>query len=437
MNAGKADKNPKNQSGGTKMTRTLRTYGLALAAGLFASTVLPAAAQTTLTVWDWKSGDPAAAPYFEAAKAAFEASHPGVTIRFVPQPHDEYYTVLGTAITASQGPDVVLLHGGARTKERTGALIKLDDKVADIRDKLVGWEEFLGPDGGAYAIPISIQGFAVYFNKDLYLKAGLDPAKPPQTWEELAFACDKIKKDAGVACFALGNKEGFAAEFFFSSAAVNYWTPEQQAAWAAGKLGWTDPAVKKILELWVDSNAKGWYPPGANSTAMFMDEFQAFERGDAANVIGLISDVAHWKEFEEFLGADKVGVYRPVALEAVTGELKMPVAGGIGYAVTRWTPNQDLAIEFAKSLASHENLAKFFETAGAIVPDKAFDVASVSSPGAKIILGWVGCCGGAMAHNAMGTAELEDFHRQSQLLLNGDTTVDAAAEALAKHRPGS
>ncbi len=420
------------------MTSGISPIQLTLAASLLASAALfgasPASAEdVTLTVWDWKSGDPLAAPYFEQAKEAFEAAHPGVTIEYGMQPHDQYYTVLGTAITAKQGPDVVLLHGGARTKERADALVKLDDSIADIRDGLAGWDEFLGPDGGAYAIPISIQGFAIYYNKDLYEQAGLDPENPPKTWAELGESCEKITA-SGVACFVLGNKEGYAAEFFFSSIAANSWTQDEQDAWAAGDLNWTDAPVKKILELWVESNEAGWYPPGANSTAMFMDEFEAFERGDGANVIGLISDVAHWKEFEDFLGADKVGVFRPIALEAMDGDLKLPVAGGIGYAVTNWSPNKELAIEFAKSLASQENLAEFFKTAGAIVPDKGFDVASVESPGAATILGWIGCCSASMAHNAIGTAELEDFHRQSQLLLNGDTTVDEAAAVLAKYR---
>ena len=41
---------------------------------------------------------------------------------------------------------------------------------------------------------------------------------------------------------------------------------------------------------------------------MFMDAFAKFEAGKAANIIGLMSDVGHWKEFNEFLGADNVGV---------------------------------------------------------------------------------------------------------------------------------
>ena len=62
-----------------------------------------AAAAQELTVWDWKSGDPAAATYIEAAKKEFEAAHPGVTVNFVMQPHDQYYTLLGTALSAGSG----------------------------------------------------------------------------------------------------------------------------------------------------------------------------------------------------------------------------------------------------------------------------------------------------------------------------------------------
>ena len=46
-------------------------------------TALPAFA-TELTVWDWKSGDPAAAPYFAKAKEVFEAAHPGVKVFSLP-----------------------------------------------------------------------------------------------------------------------------------------------------------------------------------------------------------------------------------------------------------------------------------------------------------------------------------------------------------------
>ena len=51
----------------------------------------------------------------------------------------------------------------------------------------------------------------------------------------------------------------------------------------------------------------------------------------------------------------------------------------------------------------------------------------VESPAAKAILGWLATSGAPMAHANATAKELEEIHRQSQLLLNGETTVDAAA----------
>jgi raffinose/stachyose/melibiose transport system substrate-binding protein len=400
---------------------------------LFLGTMLAgtSASAQELTVWDWKSGDPATATYYEKAKADFEAAHPGVTINYVMQPNDQYYTLLGTALSSNAGPDLFLMNGGAQARARIDALVKLDDKVADIKDGIVGWPEFTGADGGLYAIPLSIQGFVVYYNKKLYADAALDPEKPPLSWAELTKVCDAIKAKGAVPCFALGNKEGFGIEFWFSAIAADEWTAGQQADFAAGKLKWSSPEVKAILQSWVDANAAGWFPQGANSTAKFMDEYESFMRGEAANTIGLISDVAHWKQFDEFLGADNDGVFRmpapTVAADHKEGDPKVPISGGIGYGVNKASPNVDVAVEFAKVLASPEPMQIFFNDAGAISANTKVDTGGISSPAAKAILGWLGTAGAPMAHANASAQELEEIHRQSQILLNGETTVDAAA----------
>jgi ABC-type glycerol-3-phosphate transport system substrate-binding protein len=323
------------------------------------------------------------------------------------------------------------MNGGAQAKARVDALVKLDDHVADIKGGIVGWEEFTGPDGGLYAIPLSIQGFVVYYNKKLYADAGLDPAKPPLDWAALTKVCDAIKAKGAVPCFALGNKEGFGIEFWFSSIAAGAWTAQQQADFAAGKLKWSSPEVKAVLQSWVDANAAGWFPQGANSTAKFMDEYEGFMRGEAANTIGLISDVAHWKQFDEFLGADNDGVFRmpapTVAADKKQGDPKLPISGGIGYGVNKASANAELAVEFAKVLASPAPMQVFFNDAGAIAANTKVDTGGITSPAAKEILGWLATSGAPMAHANATAQELEEIHRQSQLLLNGETTVDAAA----------
>jgi ABC-type glycerol-3-phosphate transport system substrate-binding protein len=415
-----------------KTTNTLLRAGSMLAGTLaiaIGAASIAKAEDVTLTVWDWKSGDPTTTAYYDKVKADFEAAHPGVTVKFVMQPHDQYYTLLGTAIAASRGPDVVLVHGGSQAKERIAALTNLSDKVADIKSRVAGWEEFAGPDGSPYAVPISIQGLAVYYNKELYKQAGLDPEATPKTWAELKEVCEKLKA-AGTTCFAMGNKEGFGADFFYSAAAANALTSEQQAAWTAGDLKWSSPEIKAIVQAWVDSQKDGWYAEGSNSTAKFMDEYQSFERSENANTIGLLSDVAHWKEFDEFLEPQNVGVFvMPPVTASVNETLLMPLAGGIGYGVTKFSPNQDLAIALAKSFAETPAMQVFFEAAGAVPSDTAVDTSKVESPSAKVVLGSLSN-GAALLHNNTSTAETEEWHRQSQMLLTGETTVDKAVARL-------
>ncbi len=75
----------------------------------------------TLVVWDFKSSEPLMKPYFDFVKKTFEEAHPGVKVKEIAQPADNYYTVLGTAINAKQGPDVVLLNGGNLRLDRADA----------------------------------------------------------------------------------------------------------------------------------------------------------------------------------------------------------------------------------------------------------------------------------------------------------------------------
>ena len=49
------------------------------------------------------------------------------------------------------------------------------------------------PDGRMVSMPFNSSTTIMFYNKDAFKKAGLDPAKPPQTWPDLIAAAKKIK----------------------------------------------------------------------------------------------------------------------------------------------------------------------------------------------------------------------------------------------------
>lgn len=383
--------------------------------------------QRKLVVWDWKSGEPAAADYIDKAKADFAERHPDVAVEFVAQPFDQYYTLLGTAIQASKGPDVMLFNGGGQIRDRVDALLPLDPYVAEDRSRLAGWEAFT-KDGKVYAAPVTLQGHPIYYNKTLYEKAGLDPADPPRTWNEFVSGCAAIKKATGAACFALGNKEGIGIQFFLSGLGSGVLTPQEYDDWIAGKRDWTSPRVRRIFELWKEAGDKGLNSKGANSTAMFNDIFRVFETGEAAHIIGLMSDIAHWRDFEEFLPPDKIGVMQaPVVTDGSTPSL--PYDGGIGYAVAKWTKAPELAADLVRSLTSTDALTTFYVKAGAIASDTTIDVGQ-AGPAVATITSEIKA-GKPALHVALSSKTLDVMGRLSQQLLSGSTTVDEALEQLA------
>ncbi|NUQ90240.1 MAG: extracellular solute-binding protein [Glycomyces artemisiae] len=382
----------------------------------------------TLVVWDWKSGDETAKSYIEAAKADFAEQHPDVEVEFTAQPFDQYYNLLGTAIQAGEGPDVMLFNGGGQLRDRTDALVPLDDYVADDMERLAGWEAFTA-DGHVYAAPVTLQGHPLYYNKALYEAAGLDPEAPAATWEEFLADCAQIEEATGADCFAMGNKEGYGIQFFMSGLGPGILGPEEYDAWIAGDRDWTSPGVKRIFELWVEAEQAGLNNEGVNSTAMFNDEFALFDSGEAAHVVGLMSDVGHWKEFGEFIGDENVGVM-PAPVVSPGAAPVLPYDGGIGYGVAEWTDDPELAADLVRSLTSTSALEAFYADAGAIAADTTID-ASGAGPATAAIVAELPT-GKPALHVALSAETLELMGRLSQQLLSGSVTVDDALAQLAE-----
>ncbi|MEU5262189.1 extracellular solute-binding protein [Amycolatopsis sp. NPDC021455] len=385
-----------------------------------------------LVVWDWKSGDAKAAGYVAKAKADFAKKHPGVNVEFVAQPYDQYYTLLGAAIQAGKGPDVILFNGGGQLRDRADALTPLDSYVADDKGRLAGWDAFTKA-GKIYAEPVTLQGHPFYYNKALYEKAGLNPEAPAKTWDEFVKNCGVITQKTGAKCFALGNKEGDGIQFFLSAMGSAILTPQEYDGWIAGKRDWSSPDVKRIFELWKQVNDAGLNNDGPNSTAMFNDSFALFQSGKAADVIGLMSDVGHWKDFAEFLGADKVGVMEPPAVNPAAAPT-LPYDGGIGYGVAKWTKDPKPAADLVRSLTSTDALKAFYEDGGAIASDTTIDV-SQGGPAVKTILSEVKT-GKPALHVALSSKTLDLMGRLSQQLLSGSVSVDDAVRQLAASDKG-
>ena len=126
--------------------------------------------------------------------ARFEKENPGVKVRVEQLTWQSGREKIVAAIAAGRPPDLCELGSTFLPGlVADSTLIDLTDRVADLRSGLVGWE-LAGDRGRAYAIPWMLGTRALYWNGDLFRRAGLDPAKGPGTWADLARAARQVSE---------------------------------------------------------------------------------------------------------------------------------------------------------------------------------------------------------------------------------------------------
>ncbi len=150
-----------------------------------------------------------------------------------------------------------------------GAIVAFDDivKTADEKKWLKSFYPALMENGKTqgktWGIPFQRSTIVMYYNKDAFRAAGLDPEKPPATWDELVSAGKKLTKKSG------GNVEQWGA--MIPSTGYPYWmfgalamqNGQTLMNGDGNKTHFDAPATIEALQFWKDlGNKHGIMPSG-------------------------------------------------------------------------------------------------------------------------------------------------------------------------------
>lgn len=131
----------------------------------------------------------------------FQKQNPNITVVHTTFPYEQYTDKVAASVPAGRGPDVInLYYGWLPLYINSGYLAPLPEKdfpAAQIEKDFVPMVQIAKVDGKYYALPTAVRNLAIFYNKDVWTKAGLDPAKPPKTFDELASAAQKMTKVEG------------------------------------------------------------------------------------------------------------------------------------------------------------------------------------------------------------------------------------------------
>jgi sn-glycerol 3-phosphate transport system substrate-binding protein len=205
--------------------------------------------------------------------------------------------------------------------------------------------------GRTWGIPFQRSTIVLYWNKEAFKEAGLDPNRPPANWtEQVEFAKRLTKRDAG------GNVTQWGLQV--PSSGFPYWlfqgfTTQNDVLLMneAGTQTYYDkPAVVEALQYWVDLSQKHKVmAPGVIEWGTTPKDF--FERKTAMmwTTTGNLTNVRNNAKFEFGVAMLPAGKQRG-----------SPTGGGNFYVFKKATPaQQQAAARFAKWMTSPERAAQW------------------------------------------------------------------------------
>jgi sn-glycerol 3-phosphate transport system substrate-binding protein len=175
--------------------------------GLFLLSLSSLAVATELTMFYPVAVGGALTKLVDKLVQDFEAENPGITVKAIYS--GNYSDTMTKAMTALKGGNPphlsVILSTEIFTLIDNDAILAFDDLVSTPEEKK--WLDSFYPalmenartGGKTWSVPFQRSTIVMYYNKDAFREAGLDPETPPATWDELVSMGKKLvkKNDAG------------------------------------------------------------------------------------------------------------------------------------------------------------------------------------------------------------------------------------------------
>lgn len=230
------------------------------------------------------SGDDGSKEYWDALAEAFEKEHPGIKIDVSVYSWNDVDKRVADMVEAGEAPDVAQI-GAFADYAAQGALYGASEMLsipvqADFLPTLAQAGEL---NRIQYGLPFVSSTRVFFYNKTLFSEAGLDPEKPPKSWEEIKSYAEALKT-AGVEipyALPLGPEE--------APAETMLWMFGGGGAYTNNVGGYTLDSAENIRTFnWLNEELVGAGLTGPNSPATTdrQDSFDAFARGDVGMLNG-------------------------------------------------------------------------------------------------------------------------------------------------------
>jgi multiple sugar transport system substrate-binding protein len=215
----------------------------------------------------------------------FNASQDDIEVKTNIMPWDTLYQKVLTSVASDGGPDIIAMSASRIPQfADEGLFMPVDDYYENADNDSAALAEAAVEasiyDGQNYGVPVNYAPMMMYYNKDLFTAAGLDPEAPPTSWDEFAAMVPQLSKDE--------NGDGKPEQYAIALADHETVPIFPSLLWGTGggivsedgttsTLG--DPETIEALEFWVSLVTEQQASPIGMSGA---DADKLFQTGKAA-----------------------------------------------------------------------------------------------------------------------------------------------------------
>lgn len=196
----------------------------------------------------------------------FQELHPNIKIKPEYASWDGYWQKLSTQVAGNNAPDLVqmsILY--IKEYSERGVLLDLNPyagkelKTIDLNAEILKNQGTFG--GKLTGIPVADNASVMFYNKEMYKQAGVEPPKMDMTWQEYFDKARQMKGKLGDKVYGAvdmsANYEGFMY-YLFSIGDKLY---------KDNKLGYDDQNLKNWLAMWDSARKEGIVPPATETAA--------------------------------------------------------------------------------------------------------------------------------------------------------------------------
>ncbi|MEK6728034.1 MAG: extracellular solute-binding protein [Candidatus Omnitrophota bacterium] len=398
-----------------------------------------------ITIWHWMTDRE---PAFQELAKRYEAKA-GVKVNFeLYAPSDAYSQKVRAAAQGENLPDIFGILGEKRDFAsfiKAGHIFNLTPYMeannaewkSSFFGKALAVNEFnegnsYGVKPGTYGAPIDIMTIQMLYNKNLFRQLGLNPRKPPVTFEELLDIGKKISaanrggsasggKQSGMQGLVSGWAEVWMIDCFANNYAFNIMGKDKVLATIKGEVPYTDTDWIKVLTFFKQMQESGVLANGvvtminktaeqlfANDKAVF-----AFNGSWCVNV---------------YKGMNPKLDYGAMLPPAASEKFPMAIWGGAGssFMVNERSKNKEEAVKFLQWLTGADQQAYLAQSTNNLPANK-----NATSKIPDILAQFADSMENATHPNVWGLSEfsvvIEAFDKGIQSIIIGEKTPEQVA----------